>query len=95
MIPLAAIAALLGACTGDAGEDRDNSGQQEAEGDVLGGSISDAMIPVETLRSQSPTLRAAPAPEEDEAVSEEEGSTEEVGTPETEAPPAQPSEVET
>jgi hypothetical protein len=33
----------------------------EAAGDVLGGSISDDMIPLEQLTSQSPPLRRAPS----------------------------------
>ena len=30
-------------------------------GEVLGGTISDAMIPIDRLRSQSPAVRPAPA----------------------------------
>lgn len=33
---------------------------KRAEGEVLGGTISDAMIPLDQLRSQSPPLRVAP-----------------------------------
>ncbi|QYU69716.1 hypothetical protein J4558_06185 [Leptolyngbya sp. 15MV] len=52
---LAASALALAAC------DRSDPAQGEsgtrAEGEVLGGSISDEMIPLDQLRSQSPPLR--------------------------------------
>lgn len=32
-----------------------------AEGEVLGGTISDAMLPLPTVRSQSPPLESSPA----------------------------------
>lgn len=35
-------------------------GGGKAEGEVLGGTISDDMIPLDQLRSQSPPMRAAP-----------------------------------
>ncbi|MBA4164714.1 MAG: hypothetical protein C0510_08820 [Erythrobacter sp.] len=52
-----ALAALLGGCKADA--TRDGSDRRGAEGEVLGGTISDAMIPLEKIQSQSPALRAA------------------------------------
>lgn len=52
--------ALLAACGGsDAG--REEGGAGEAEGEVLGGSISDEMLPLDTVRSQSPTLKPSPS----------------------------------
>lgn len=59
---LAAGAALLSACGDDAptpesGEDA----ERNAQGEVLGGTISDDMLPLDRLRSQSPPLREAPA----------------------------------
>ncbi|MCL4671768.1 MAG: hypothetical protein KJZ64_02275 [Sphingomonadaceae bacterium] len=50
--------ALLAAC--DKGTDNAAPAERRAEGEVLGGTISDDMIPLEQLRSQSPPMRAAP-----------------------------------
>lgn len=49
---------LAGACD-DASKPAQPAGQR-AEGEVLGGSISDEMIPLDRLRSQSPPLRIVP-----------------------------------
>lgn len=65
---LAAGAALLAACdsasTDDTGEDK---AARNAKGEVLGGTISDDMIPLERLRSQSPPLREVRASATDSA----------------------------
>lgn len=61
----------LAACGGQTPERGDDA--REAEGEVLGGSISDEMLPLDQLRSQSPVLRAARAEQEGEAG--EEGET--------------------
>ncbi|TWJ09324.1 hypothetical protein [Altererythrobacter ishigakiensis] len=45
----------LSSC-GDSLPDRSEDGR-EAEGEVLGGSISDDMLPLDQLRSQSPVIR--------------------------------------
>jgi hypothetical protein len=45
----------LAACTEQAPERVEDA--REAEGEVLGGSISDDMLPLDQLRSQSPILR--------------------------------------
>ena len=58
-------AMVLISCGDAPSETRDNSGQREAEGEVLGGTISDEMIPLERLRSQSRSLRAAPQTEQE------------------------------
>ena len=100
LLSLTICAALLTGCSNDPAETRDNSGQQEAGGEVLGGSISDAMIPLETVRSQSPTLRAAPATTDeggdgaDAAGDEGTEPGEEVGPSQAEPQPAQPNEAE-
>lgn len=52
-----ALAALLGGCKADA--TRDGSDRRGAEGEVLGGTISDEMIPLEKIQSQSPAQRPA------------------------------------
>lgn len=41
------------------------NGANEAAGEVLGGEISDAMIQLETLRSEAPPRAAEPAVEDD------------------------------
>lgn len=91
---------FLAGCSGDPAGDRDNAGEREAEGEVLGGSISDEMIPLERLQSQSRSLRAAPTPgqEDDEtgetseeagdATDQEAGPTAEPAEPATEETPA-------
>lgn len=54
-----ALAMLAGACTEEAAAPVEQGGN--AAGKVLGGDISDAMIPLEQLESQAP-LAAPPAP---------------------------------
>lgn len=58
IVTAAALSAVLPACGGNAGE---NSGPERptAAGEVLGGEISDAMIPLDTVQSTSPP---APGP---------------------------------
>jgi len=56
---LAPLLAGLAAC--EQGAPEAAPAGQRAEGEVLGGSISDEMIPLERLRSQSPPLRVVPA----------------------------------
>lgn len=63
MICLVAPALLLGAC-GDDSIDVSDDGR-EASGEVLEGSISDAMLPLEELRSQAPLVE----PSGDESAS--------------------------
>ena len=56
---LALTALALGAC--DSSDPAQTApGGNRAEGEVLGGTISDDMIPLDSLRSQSPPLRPAP-----------------------------------
>lgn len=56
-----ALVALLAAC--DSGTEETSDGRT-AEGEVLGGTISDAMLPLDTVQSQSPPLRTEPTGEE-------------------------------
>ncbi len=49
----------LAACDSSDPEQASAAGGR-AEGEVLGGTISDEMIPLDQLRSQSPPLRTAP-----------------------------------
>lgn len=67
---------MLVACAEDevaepqAGENRD------ASGEVLEGTISDAMIPLDELRSQPPRMKIAPAEGGSEEAAEGEGAEE-------------------
>ena len=88
---LAAGAALLSACGDDAPAPEDGEeAERNAQGEVLGGTISDDMLPLDRLRSQSPPLREAPTAQSgapapgttDAAVAEGEAAAE----PEPEAP---------
>ena len=58
MLPLRLAAptalALLAACNGSAEKGPE---RKTAAGEVLGGSISDSMLPLDTVQSQSPPLR--------------------------------------
>ena len=56
---------LLGAC----GNQPEATGPERktAAGEVLGGSISDAMLPLDTVQSQSPPLQESPAVDGDTA----------------------------
>ena len=59
--PLAALMLLAAACTEEAGTTAERGGT--AAGEVQGGTISDAMIPLEQLDSQAPLApRQGPAP---------------------------------
>jgi len=59
-IAAAALILALAAC--DSGTDGDTTGSG-ADGEVLGGTISDEMLPLDTVRSQSPPLRTEPSGE--------------------------------
>ena len=90
--PIISAIALLAACGGNEVQ-REEGGAGEAEGEVLGGSISDEMLPLDTVKSQSPTLRASPnAPEgvsEEPADSETSEATEPAAPAEPTALPAE------
>lgn len=51
-----ALLPLLAACGGDAGAEGE---RKTAAGEVLGGTISDDMLPLDTVTSRSPPLREA------------------------------------
>lgn len=53
--------ALLAACDAQLPGRGDDA--REAEGEVLGGSISDEMLPLDQVKSQSPVLRKTPQAE--------------------------------
>lgn len=55
------LAAMLGAC-GDGAATEGAEAGAGARGEVLGGSISDSMIPLDELKSRAPAFKATPAP---------------------------------
>lgn len=72
-LPIACVLAgslLLAGCGDDAPERSDD--ERTASGDVRGGTISDAMLPLDTVTSQSPPMRTAPAESGDDAGDEPE-----------------------
>ena len=74
MIPARPVMTLLfalSACGGGAEEAANE--RKTAAGEVLGGSISDAMLPLDTVQSQGPPLREAPRGEAGAAVTAGEG----------------------
>lgn len=84
-------ALTLAACGGQTPERGDD--EREAEGEVLGGTISDQMLPLDQLQSQSPVLRDRPsggAGEDDAAEGEEENGEDGASAPPD--APAEPSE---
>ncbi|MBX7483859.1 hypothetical protein [Qipengyuania qiaonensis] len=82
-------ALMLSACGGDAPpEETEAEAGRGARGEVIGGTISDDMIPLDQLRSQSPPVRVAPRPPAAAASPTEEPPTEPV--PDTESGEAVP-----
>ncbi|MDT8281085.1 MAG: hypothetical protein RQ806_11145 [Erythrobacter sp.] len=81
-----ALALLATACKDDTAPSADSGG--EAAGEVLGGEISDAMIPLEQLESQAPL-----APRQRPSASDVDGEQPEVAgeaAPQSEQPEAAP-----
>jgi hypothetical protein len=58
---------LLAACEETAPEPKAVKVEGEAAGDVLGGSISDDMLPLEQLQSQSPPLKRKPGADDEQS----------------------------
>ena len=54
------LALALAACGENTEQPADDT--RSAEGEVLGGTIDDAMLPLDTVQSQSPPLRQSPSP---------------------------------
>lgn len=80
IVPLA----ILAAC--DQAEAPGAPTDKRAEGEVLGGTISDAMVPLDQVRSQAPPLRVAPE-EGDEAGTD--GEANDAAAPADPAPEAE------
>ncbi|MEM9311517.1 MAG: hypothetical protein AAGA34_08725 [Pseudomonadota bacterium] len=72
-VSLVALIGALAACSGEAEPAQTQTPNEQGgqvSGEVLGGTISDAMIPLESLQSQSPpAARAAPSQPNEEEVS--------------------------
>ena len=83
-------ALMLSACGDEAEVPREEGSATEAEGDVLGGSISDDMLPLDSLRSQSPPLREARTNGGGDAPADESASEPE---PEAAPPPVEAAET--
>jgi hypothetical protein len=79
--------ALLGACKGGGKQ----QGAGKAEGEILPGSASDAMLPLDTVRSQAPLAPRAEGGEKGKAAA---GSATEAADAETQATSAAPDPVE-
>lgn len=84
---------LLGACGNDAaGGDEANAGAG-ARGEVLGGSISDDMIPIDTLKSRAPAMKATAVPTASSTDGAASGAGDEAGEGEgAAAPEAEPAD---
>lgn len=55
------LVAGLGACGGDTAPSEVAGEDASARGEVLGGTISDSMIPLDEVKSRAPALKASPA----------------------------------
>ncbi len=75
---LAALCVVLAACGDDPAPGEQEDASRDARGEVLGGTISDDMLPLDTVRSQSPPL-----------VKAEEGGEDSSGVDSTDEPAAE------
>ena len=97
-LTIIALGALtLAACQEQAGDQGAAGDAQRAEGEVLGGTIDDSMLPLDTVTSQAPPLRQAPS--EDSSGDSEDATGEESDEAEADAdaapeedPQAEPAE---
>jgi hypothetical protein len=62
------VLALLASLAGCGGKQADGPERKTAAGEVLGGSISDAMLPLDTVESQNPPLREGAGGEDGETA---------------------------
>ncbi|TCJ41461.1 hypothetical protein [Parafrankia sp. BMG5.11] len=81
---------MLSAC-GD--QKSDEPERKTAAGEVLGGSISDSMLPLDTVQSQSPPLRESAA--DDSGAGPSEAADDDEEEEEAPAPSSSPSSSET
>ncbi|MCA0909616.1 hypothetical protein [Qipengyuania gaetbuli] len=95
-LTIIALGALtLAACQDQADEAGATGDAQRAEGEVLGGTIDDSMLPLDTVTSQAPPLRQAPSEGssgDTEDASEEDGDEAEADAAPEEGTQAEPAE---
>ena len=101
LAPVILIAAYsLASCSDDVANRGDPGDERTAAGEVRGGTISDDMLPLDSVQSQSPPLRSATVSnvasgaEEDTGSPEAEGTAEPATSPDAAGaePPAQAAE---
>lgn len=88
------LALVLSACGGEPEAPAADQGERQAEGDVLGGTISDDMLPLDTVTSQSPPVKEADIPES-ESDGGSEGGSSAPAAPAEAAPAAEAEEADT
>ena len=89
---LLAISVVLAACESETAPPPAQDDGRGAKGEVLGGTISDDMLPLDTLRSQSPPQRAASGGTAQAEAGDDDGAVEiETGAP---SEPAEVTEAE-
>ncbi len=81
---------VLSAC-GEEAVERSDDDARTAVGEVRGGTISDAMLPLDTVQSQSPPLREVAAPPAESANDDADDAPQAPETENVEAP--EPEEV--
>lgn len=74
------LALALAACGGSESK-RDGSDDRSAEGEVLGGAISDEMLPLESVQSQSPQMKVAPVAAAADPAEEADADAETISAP--------------
>ena len=90
-VTLAAVSLLLAGCKDEPAAPGPENEAQSAEGEVLGGTISDDMLPLGHVTSQAPPLRESETGStgsEDEDTSASETATTEAAEPEVAEPEA-------
>ncbi|MXO51409.1 hypothetical protein GRI42_08855 [Erythrobacter gaetbuli] len=91
-------ALTLAACQEQAGDQGAAGDAQRAEGEVLGGTIDDSMLPLDTVTSQAPPLRQAPSEgssgDSEDATGEEGDEADADAAPEEDAQPEPAEEAE-
>lgn len=89
-----AVSTLVLSGCGDERVDRSGDDQRTASGEVRGGTISDAMLPLDTIQSQSPPLRIEAndtgAGEASDTADRQDESGDGTGSEAQAEPPAQP-----
>ena len=89
ILPILILALALAAC----GSDKKDEGAGKAEGQILSSSVSDAMLPLDTVRSQAP-LAPKVEPKGKSDAEADAGATEAAAAP-AEVPAAAPAPAET